>query len=163
MKPPAWFREQLAGEGRRVLQRTVTDEEATVELTRTVLDRDDRDDPPFTHRIIADYIRRQLKHWLAGHRGVTASDDEDGQLDLFPDIPRKLEVAPGRFVDQAFMTRKDWTAAVKQAKTKASNAGTYAESIERVAEKVLPLLTDDEVTTAEVWKPDYGQASGVES
>lgn len=160
MKSPQWFRELIASEGRRILQRTVTDEEAATEVTRAVFDRDDTDEPPFTHRIVADYVRRQLKTWLSGHRHVAAGDDPDGQLDLFPDIPRKLEVAPGRFVDQAWMTRRDWSAAVKQAKTKASNAGGYADAIERIAEKVLPLLTDDELTTADVWRPGQAGAAG---
>lgn len=158
MKSPQWFRELLAGEGRRVLQRTVSNEEAAAELARAVLDKDDRDDPPFTRRIVADYVRRQLKSWLSGRSLGTADGDPDGQLDLFPEIPRHLEVAPGRFVDQAAMTRRDWTAAIKQAKTKASNAGNFAGAIEQAAEKVLPLLTDDTLTTADVWQP--GQASG---
>ena len=151
MKSPQWFRELIASEGRRVLQRTVTDEEAATEITRAVFDKGDTDEPPFTHRIVADYVRRQLKTWLSGHRHIADDSDPDGQLDLFPEIPRRLEIAPGRFVDQAVMTRRDWTAAVKQAKTKASNAGAFADSIERIAEKVLPLLTSDELTTAEEW------------
>lgn len=159
MKPPQWFREQLATEGRQVLQHTITDEEAVVRLAKFALNKADEDEPPFVHRVLADYVRRKLKNWLAQHR-VAVEGEPDDQLDLFPDIPRTLEVAPGRFVAQAFMTRRDWTAAVKQADTKASNASGHAEAIKRIADKVLPLLTDDEQTTAEVWKPGGAAESG---
>lgn len=158
MKPPQWFRTLLAAECSRVLARAITDEEAAVRLINAVLR-----DSAFTQMIVAEHVRRQVKHWLASHRGAAADDGEDGQLDLFPDIPRNIEVAPGRFVAQGFMTRRDWNAAVKQAETKASNAGNFAEAIKRTAEKVLPLFTDDEMTTAEALKPGTsGQASGAQ-
>jgi hypothetical protein len=159
MRQPKWFKEALADKGTKILAREITDTDAVTDLRTLVLMRDGGS---FSLAIIDDYLTRQCKVWTTRHQvGPALGEDDSGQLDLFPEIPRQLEVAPGRFVDQAWMTRKDWTAAVKQAKTKASNAGNYAESIERVAEKVLPLFADDEQTTADVWKPDEsGQASG---
>lgn len=158
MKSPKWFRELLAKEGTQILTRESTDEDAIARLTMCILDRQD-EDPPFAHRLIAEHAGRQLKVWISQHQHAGATDDS-GQLDLFPDIPRKVEVSPGRFVDQAFMTRRDWTAAVRQAETKASNAGGFAEAIKRIADKVLPLLTDDELTTADVWRADGPGSAG---
>jgi hypothetical protein len=153
MKPPKWFRELLGKEGAKILKRESTDEDAIARLTKHILTNQD-EDPPFSHRLIAEYAHRQLKMWISQHRQPAPGADDSGQLDLFPDIPHKVEIAPGRFVDQAFMTRKDWTAAVRQAETKASNAGGFAEAIKRIADKVLPLLINDELTTADVWRSE---------
>lgn len=49
------------------------------------------------------------------------------------------------------MTGKDWDNGLRQARTKASNAGGYLQRFQVAYDKVRPLLTDDELTTAAVW------------
>jgi len=147
MRPPSWFKVHLAAIGGRVLEHAITEEQAAEDLTDQTFAREGG---RFARDIVREYARKQIKNWLASHR-VSGATTDDGQTDLFPEIPRKLEVAPGRFVDQAFMTRRDWAAAVRQAETKASNANGHAEAVKRIADKVVPLLTSDDQTTGEVW------------
>lgn len=157
MKLSKWLREKIATHGGFVLEGRITEEQAISNVASELLtERKDE-----ARDIIRDILGRHLRTWIRMHERPSTSDAYDsGQLDLFPEIPRKVEVAPGRFVDQAFMTRKDWLAAIRQAETKASNAGGFAEAIKRIADKVLPLLTDDELTTADVWKQPGQAATG---
>lgn len=149
MKLPQWFRELLADEGTKIVDGESTLDEAVVRLTKQILGNQD-DDPPFVHRLAADCARRQAEKWIRTHKRAGASDADDGQGDLFPDLPRHLETAPGRFAAQAVMTGKDWDAALKQARTKASNAGGHYEAVKQAYDKVRPLLVTDDLTTADV-------------
>lgn len=142
MKAPKWFAEQLAEEGGRIRERATTDEAAIAALASKVY----KDDPGFTREIVANYVRRKLHAWL---RQTVSADVSEAQLDLFPELPRRLEISPGRFADQAVMTGPDWDAALRQADTKAANANGFAEAVHRAYDKVRPLLHDD-LTTAEV-------------
>lgn len=155
MRAPRWFKQELADQGGLILERAVTEEQAADTLAGQILAKDER----FARQLVADYVRKQLRTWISQHAPAAALEDPDAQLDLFPEIPRRLEVAPGRFADQAVMNRHDWECALRQAKTKASNASGYADAIRQAYDKVRPLLTNDELTTADVWKP-RGQATG---
>lgn len=159
MRAPKWFRVSLAEQGGRVVERAITDQQATERVTDQILAKD----RPFASAIIGDYVRKQLRTWTGQHSlGLYVAGDAGGQLDLFPEIPRRLETAPGRFADQAVMTRKDWDAALRQAQTKANNASGFADAIRQVYDKVRPLLTSDDLTTADVWRTggEHGAVGG---
>lgn len=145
IKQPPWFRVELARVGRQVADGRMTEAEAVKTLVELVLAKD----PEFTHLIVAAELLARLRHLKVVRKA--AKNREAEQPALFPELPRRIETSPGRFADQAVMTRRDWWSAIKQARTKASNATGYADEIQAAADKVLPLLTDDELTTADVW------------
>jgi hypothetical protein len=147
VRAPKWFKESLAEEGARILEREITDEKAAEVLAEKILK-----DQGFTRDIAKDYGRRQLAAWAKQYRPYVSAEI-GGQMDLFPELPRRLETSPGRFADQAVMHRKDWDAALRQAQTKANNANGFADAIQQAYDKVRPLLTSDDLTTADVWKP----------
>lgn len=147
MKTPAWFRERLADRGPLVLQEDITEEEAAAAIADLILSKDQA----FAKAIVCEFTRKKLETWISSHRPASPSVSTDGQMDLFPELPRKLEVSPGRFAAQAVMTRHDWETALKQAQTKEGNASGYRERVERAHDAIVPLLTDDSMTTADVW------------
>jgi hypothetical protein len=147
VKTPAWFRQQIATHGGQILTDSTTEDVSAQALAADVLTKD----PAFAKAIIAEYARKKLEGWTSSHRPASVSTGENGQTDLFPDLPRRLEVSPGRFAAQAVMTRHDWDTALKQAQTKEGNASGYRERVERAHDAIVPLLTDDSMTTAEVW------------
>lgn len=147
MKTPHWFRQQIVAEGTRVNAQETSEEDAAVHLADQILAKD----APFARGIIIEFARKRLETWTASHKPTTALAADDGQMDLFPELPRRLEISPGRFAAQAVMTRHDWETALKQAQTKEGNASGYRERVERAHDAIVPLLTDDSMTTAEVW------------
>lgn len=157
MRAPKWFKQDLADEGRRVIEHEIDDDEATDRITDRVLEKDER----FTRGIVRDYVRKKLRAWTTEHIAgyYRDDDDEDGepQLDMFPELPRRLETAPGRFVDITVMNRHDWNAALVQAQVKAANASGFAALVERAHDQIVPLLISDNLTTADVWRQP-GQA-----
>lgn len=144
MKPPAKYRQELATVGELVLGGTSTEEAATAQLLKAA-----RKEKGFAARVLADYVARSLKRWLDEHRAPSAQETA-GQL-LFPglELPRQLEVSPNRFKPIGDLTRGDWVAARRQARTKADNATGYADLLDEAYERVEPLLTDDALTTAQ--------------
>jgi hypothetical protein len=144
VKEPSWLAEQIAVEGRRVLAGDVTEDEAVASLTEQLLARE----PRYVRSLVIRAILKALRAWRDERRRA-AEAAAAGQLLLFADLPEALEVAPGRFVAQRAMRRRDWTAALVQARTKAANAAGYVEKLEAAYGLVEHLLTDDELTTAE--------------
>lgn len=147
MKTPAWFREQIATHGGLILAEETTEQEAIQAVRDRALDTH----PEFVTAIFDEHTAKELRAWMSKRATSDATTVEIGQTELFPDLPRVLEISPGRFAAQAVMTRKDWDRAAKQARTKAANADGYAEKVERARDQVVPLLTDDSMTTADVW------------
>lgn len=145
MKPPAKYRQELAAVGALVLGGTATEQAATARLLKAA-----RKEKGFAARVLEDYVGRSLKRWLDEHRAPSA-EEASGQL-LFPglDLPRHLEVSPNRFKSIGDMTRGDWLAACRQARTKADNATGYADLLDEAYARVEHLLTDDALTTAQV-------------
>lgn len=145
MKAPAKYRQELAAVGALVLSGTATEQVARERLLKAA-----RGEKGFAVRVLAEYVARSLTRWLDDHR-VAPAEELAGQL-LFPglDLPRQLELSPGRFKPLADLTRADWVAARRQARTKASNAAGYADMLDKAWSVVEPLLTDDELTTAQV-------------
>lgn len=143
MKPPAKYRQELATVGELVLRGTTTQAAARARLLKTA-----RREKGFAARVLADYVDRSLKRWLGDH-GERPEEEVAGQLLLGLDLPRQLEVSPNRFKPVGDMTRGDWAAARRQARTKADNAAGYADLLDRAWAAVEHLLTDDELTTAQ--------------
>lgn len=153
MKVPKWLRQEIAEQGAAVVHGTASHDAAVTTLTDRALAKD----PDWVRRLVADCVAKALQVWTSRH-GTPVEDGD--QLELFPDLPAHIEIAPGRFVAQASMTRQDWTAAIRQARTKADNAAGHADRVEAIAQKVLPLLTADDLTTGEVWPPAAATGTG---
>lgn len=142
-----WFKERLVNLGPLVLQHDITADDAADQIADAVVR-----DASFVREVVRDFVARKLTAWLNTHR-VGSPLADDGQDKLFPDLPERLETSPGRFADQSVMNRRDWKNAPTQAKTKAANAAGFADGVEAAHDAVVPLLVDDEMTTADVWPP----------
>lgn len=150
MKLPKWLRAEIADLDIRIA-RGITNE--TGGLNALVAHCMTRADQGFVRGLVEAAIRDGLRECRKGQPDAVAADGDGQQvLDLFPglDLPRYLEVAPGRFVDVAEMTGPDWDAAVVQAETKERNAAGHAAKVRAARAKVRDLLTDDALTTAQV-------------
>jgi hypothetical protein len=147
MKTPTWFRAGLADQGPLVLQGDITEEEAADRLADLIFAKNEG----LVRGIVVEFARRKVEGWTSSHQPATALVRDDGQTDLFPGLPRKVEVSPGRFAAPAVMTGHDWDTALACAEAKEKNASGHAEKIRVVYDKVRPLLTDESLTTADVW------------
>lgn len=145
MKIPQWLHRELAKQRRRVRQGTTTRAEAVNDLREQI----DARDAGLADEIVAEWLEQRLPALPAA---PALPGDGQGELDLFPGLglPRKLEVSPNRFKFLGEMTRADWLAARRQARTKANNATGYADLLDEAYDRVEHLLTDDELTTAQV-------------
>lgn len=152
MRTPAWFRTELETLGRQVLNGDTERDEAVELITDQVFERDEN----LVHDVIEDFGRKELRKWVKSQlRGFYAEDvheEETGerQPELFPWLPRLLEVSPGRFTHIHAMTGADWDAALRQAEVKADNASGFAKAVRRAYEQVRPLLAEDALTTSDV-------------
>ncbi len=143
--PPSTFRQRRAALGAEVLAGTMTEATAVRKLTATGLR-----ERTFVRSVMAEYATRSMQAWLKRHRELSTVPSEPS---LFPelDLPRQLEISPGRFKPVADMTARDWDAAVVQAETKERNASGHAEMVRAARRQVHHLLlVDDELTTAQV-------------
>lgn len=147
MKTPAWFRARLADLGPLVQQEDLTEDEAADRIAEIAL----REDKTFVLGIVREFTLKKLAVWLGSHQPSISVPRDDGQTDLFPNLPRRLETSPGRFAALAVMTGHDWDTALKCAEAKEMNASGYAEKVRAAHGQVRPLLTDDSMTTADVW------------
>lgn len=150
MKTPLRFRQKIAELGGAVLDGNLSPDEARADLVGQILDEDDS---RFAREIIGEFADRKLTAWVSGHQTYTGIEDEYGQADLFPELklPRRLETSPGRSTPIAAMTGHDWDTALKCAETKVGNAAGYASKIRSAYDQVRPLLTDESLTTSDVW------------
>jgi len=142
VKIPPWFSARLADLGARVRGGEISDDRAVTTLSRAVLA-----DRPLMAVLAADFSGRELGRWLRRRGGP------DPQPALFTALPGALDVAPGTFRSQASMTRHDWAMHLRIAQNRRDNAidGAKAHFAEVLAayQAVIPLLTSDEMTTAE--------------
>lgn len=147
MKTPAWFRARLADLGPLVQQEDITEDEAADRIAEIAL----REDKMFVLGIVREFAIKKLAAWLSSHQPQVSIPRDDGQTDLFPELPRRLETSPGRFAALAVMTGHDWDTALKCAEAKEMNASGFAEKVRAAHGQVRPLLTDESLTTADVW------------
>lgn len=143
MKPPRWLAEKAAELGARVLSGEISRHSAVGALMDAILA-----DRSTNEALAADYATRKLDRWL--RRQSAAHADQDV---LFPGLPAALDVTPGTFRRQGDMTQHDWTNHLAIAKARRDNAieGAKAHFAAVLAayNAVMPLLTDEQMTTAE--------------
>jgi hypothetical protein len=149
---PAWLRTEEEALGRLVLNGDLEREEAAELLHDAIFDRDEN----LNHNVVRDFGRKRMKKWIDSKVNDFYTEDESEeetggrQGELFSWLPRTLETSPGRFAHINSMTKRDWDAAKRQAEVKEGNASTFAKAIRRAYDQVVPLLTDDFMTTADV-------------
>jgi len=149
---PAWLREEEETLGKQVLNGDLEREEAAELLHDLIFERDDN----VVHGTVRDLSRKRMKKWIdsqvSGFYAEAEQEERTGerQPELFPYLPRVLETSPGRFAALASMTKRDWDAAKRQAEVKEGNASSFAKAVRRAYDHVVPLLTDDWTTTADV-------------
>ena len=149
---PAWMRTEEETLGKQVLNGDLEREEAAELLHDAIFDRDEY----LNHDVVRGFTRKRMTKWINSQVGGFYTEgereEETGyrQPELFEWLPRVLEISPNRFAHINSMTKNDWDAARRQAEVKERNASNYAKAIRRAYEQVVPLLTDDYMTTADV-------------
>lgn len=142
IRRPSWFSARLADLGAQARRGEITDNRAVRLLARAVLAN-----PPLLAVVVHDFADRELGRWHL-RRGTP-----DAEPALFPALPGALDVAPGRFVGQASMTRADWRnhLAIAQARRDNAIVGANAHFAKVLAayNEVMPLLATDSMTTAQ--------------
>jgi hypothetical protein len=142
IRRPNWFTARLADLGAQARRGEITDNRAVRLLARAVLAN-----PPLLAVVVHDFADRELGRW---HLRRDAPDAEPA---LFPALPGALDVAPGRFVGQASMTRHDWQMHLRMAEARRDNAIAGAKrhyaAVRAAYDTVMPLLASDTMTTAE--------------
>jgi len=152
MRIPAWLRAEEETLGRQVLNGDLEREEAAELLHDAIFDRDE----PLNHDVVRGFTRKRMTKWVNSQVGGFYADDEqeeetgNRQMELFSWLPRVLETSPGRFAHINSMTKRDWDAAKRQAEVKEGNASNYAKAIRRAYDQVVPLLTEEWMTTADI-------------
>jgi len=141
MTNPRWFSDKLAQLGTRVLTGEISRDSAVAALMDAIIT-----DRSATAELAASHASRELGRWLRRQ----AADEQPA---LFPGLPQALDVAPGTFRGQGEMNRHDWEMHLKIAQARRDNAieGAKAHYAAVLAayNRVMPLLTDDTITTAE--------------
>jgi hypothetical protein len=141
MNNPRWFSEKIAELGTRVLSGEISRDSAVAALMDAIIANRSA-----AAELAAGYADRELGKWLRRQGG-------DEQPALFPGLPGALDVAPGTFREQGDMTRHDWEMHLNIAQARRDNAieGAKAHYAEVLAayNRVMPLLTNDTITTAE--------------
>lgn len=145
MKSPTWFSARLAELGGRVQRGEISQDTAAARLIRQTLA-----DRPLIAGLAAAYVDRCLRNWL--NRSTSAG--HGSQLVLpFPDLPDRLDIAPGVFRSQGEMTRHDWLMHLHIAEARRDNAiegaRTHFAAVRHAYDTVMPLLVTPELTTAE--------------
>lgn len=152
MRIPAWLRTEEETLGKQVLNGDLEREEAAELLHDAIFDRDDN----LNHDVVRGFTRKRMTKWINSQVGIfyteAEREEETGyhQPELIPWLPRVLEISPNRFAHINSMTKHDWDAAKRQAEVKEGNASNYAKAIRRAYEQVVPLLTDEFMTTSDV-------------
>lgn len=152
-RKPMWVREEIETLGKQVLNGDLEREEAAELLNDEIFDRDK---DFLRYGIGRPWTRRELKKWIneqvrsGGTSGRQDKPDGSHQPELFPYLPRVLETSPGRFAHINSMTKHDWDAAKRQAEVKESNTRNYADNVRRAYDEVIPLLTEDWMTTSDI-------------
>ncbi|MGH3300368.1 MAG: hypothetical protein ACRDOK_01590 [Streptosporangiaceae bacterium] len=144
MRSPRWLAEKTAGLGTRLLSGEISRDSATAALTGAIVT-----DRAAVTGLAADHAHRALARWL--RRQGAAGQADQGVL--FPGLPVALDVTPGTFRSQGDMTRHDWVNHLAIAQARRDNAIEGAKvhfaAVLRAYQTVMPLLTDEVMTTSE--------------
>lgn len=141
-QPPAWLAAAVASQGTKTATGKATRAEASDAIAAAV-----RAHPEYLEDLIAADVKRYLNRWLAGN----GSSGDLLQASLFPDLPVRMRVAPGRTVEVTAMTRTDLIHArnILLARTQnAINGATKSAEAERKVfgaffDRILPLMDGD--------------------
>jgi hypothetical protein len=141
-QPPAWLAAAVANHGARAAAGKAPRTEAADAIAAAVRAR-----PEYVEDLIAADVKRYLTRWLAGN----GSSGDLLQASLFPDLPVRMRVSPGRSVEVTAMTSADLDHArnILLARTQnAINGATKAAEGERAVftafyDRVRPLLLAD--------------------
>lgn len=142
MKKPAWYVAQVAKFGQIVL-----DGESTRADALTLLGAQIRSHPEYVADLIAADAEKELAGWLKDN----AAEDPSPQLDLFPELPRRMRVTPTKSADVASMDAAQLDHARNMLLARTQNAidgATASAEHERAVfmafyDKIRPLLTGD--------------------
>ena len=139
---PRWLTEKTAELGNLVLSGELVRDSAVAALMDAIMA-----DRAALTALTAGHASRQLGKWLR------RQGSQDEQPALFPSLPRALDVAPGTFRGQGEMTRHDWVMHLNIAQARRDNAIEGAKehfaAVLAAYQHVMPLLTDESMTTAE--------------
>jgi len=160
MKIPQWMMERLADLGQQILDDEITISDAGDELAGKIM----ADDRALALAVLSEFTKRRLRQWVyARIRDKMGDRQVAAQLVLpFPDLPVRLEVAPGREVHQNVMTARDWDNARAIWRNRRDQAEVSFQKFEVIYERIRPLLTDETLTTADVINQLDGPASATQ-
>lgn len=147
MKVPAAFREQVHKVGAKVLSGD-TDRVLAVDLIERWAFKNSM---ALVHAVFRQFAKSALDGWLGRHSAELADEREHDPaeqlaLDIFGDVPLRIEIGIGRFADLVACRRPQIQAAIRQADVKAENAAGHKQRIHDLGARLLPLLPDDEIT-----------------
>lgn len=149
IKKPAWILDLLADKGQDLLDDKATVGDCSEEIAGKIL----ANDHPLATEIIVEKAKSWLKQWMYEQVRHAMEDRESGQERLevpFRELSPYLEVAPGRLVHQNKMNGKDWDNALAIYRNRAEQADTSLSILQRIYDRIRPLLTDEVLTTADV-------------
>lgn len=150
MRLPAPLDADLARLTAAVADRDITRQDAVTRLRDAISAHADGE---LRLGIFAEFAARTLEAALRARR-ASRGTTPDGQSDLFPELPRRLYIRPGQLKSVILFTRHDWHTARAVLENRTSNAKKAAESdwaaFIAAYQQVVPLLTDDDLTTADV-------------
>jgi len=154
------FREQVHKHGAKVIAGDMDRVVVADVLERWIF----RNAVPLAHSIIRDWVRSRLDDWLRARLREQANSKlhppaEEALFDLLDDMPERIEVGIGRFIDRLEATRPQIRSWQRLAHVKRANIIGYCEKVDRVAARLLPMLTDDQTTVREVLRPGAPAAS----
>lgn len=142
MGSPAWLRERIGAVVGQVRAGNLSFTEGAASLAGEILA-----DQDMAFAVAVMYAGRRMR------RLARATVLIDEQPSLFPDLPGLgivLETRVNVFKAIAAMTAADWDGALKQIETKERSATAQAERVRAAYRVVRPLLTEPDMTTADV-------------
>lgn len=142
MKKPQWLVEEVARHGQLVLDGNITAAVALAALSAQITGHGE-----YVAGLISVDAKRELSAWLSENR----VDEQPFQADMFPDLPRRLRVTPGKYVEVAAMNghHLDMARNILWAKTQNAMDGAKAAAeherdiFTTFYEKVRPMLAGD--------------------
>jgi hypothetical protein len=152
MNLPAWLQDLTQDFGTQRQAGKITRQDAVTALRDKILAEDDR---PLILGITAEFAGKILDAWQRGHEHQPARGPHAlVQAELFPGLPPRLFVRPGVAKPPIWFTAHDWDMARNVLKVRTSGAKDAAEAdwaaFDAAYQRVRPLLTDEDMTTADV-------------
>jgi hypothetical protein len=151
---PDWLQESADTIGAQQAAGQLTRQQAATLLRDRILERGDQ---TLIRGVLSEFAGKALDAWLRLHREQSATGrfvSQQVQSDLFPDLPVRLHIRPGVPKAVILFTAHDWDSARAMIRARTENAINGAkedlDQFEAAYERVRPLLTAGDMTTAEV-------------